>query len=231
MKKVAKMYKRRGFSLAEVLLTLAIISVVAAMTIPTVVNIYQDAQYKTSYQKAYSDANNALTAMLKDYEYQIRTGDYDNSATVNNFTAFKNKFRVQKECFSNNRGECFALSNVYPGSECLQGVLDGEGNFVDAGVCTYSSPLAFIDSSGRSWTTYSNTENAFLVDTNGGVGPNKLGKDRWVFSFTSRANKQYTSLNAEYVMPTHNDYVIKSRICPSGDCKYCTWLFGKTPCH
>ena len=48
------MTKRFGFTLAEVLITLGIIGVVAAMTMPTLMNSTQGAQYKTAYKKALS---------------------------------------------------------------------------------------------------------------------------------------------------------------------------------
>ena len=43
-----------GFTLAEVLITLGIIGVVAAMTMPTLMNSTQGAQYKAAYKKALS---------------------------------------------------------------------------------------------------------------------------------------------------------------------------------
>lgn len=45
---------RRAFTLAEVLITLGIIGVVAAITIPSVINDAQDKQYKAMFKKQYS---------------------------------------------------------------------------------------------------------------------------------------------------------------------------------
>ena len=45
------MTKRFGFTLAEVLITLGIIGVVAAMTMPTLMNQTNGAQYKAAYKK------------------------------------------------------------------------------------------------------------------------------------------------------------------------------------
>ena len=42
------MKKRRAFTLAEVLITLAIIGIVAAITIPSIVTSYKDKQYNTA---------------------------------------------------------------------------------------------------------------------------------------------------------------------------------------
>ncbi|MBQ8168447.1 prepilin-type N-terminal cleavage/methylation domain-containing protein [bacterium] len=54
------MTKRFGFTLAEVLITLGIIGVVAAMTIPTLVSNTNGAQFKTAYKKALSTLNQGI---------------------------------------------------------------------------------------------------------------------------------------------------------------------------
>ena len=54
------MTKRFGFTLAEVLITLGIIGVVAAMTIPTLISNTNGAQFKTAYKKALSTLNQAI---------------------------------------------------------------------------------------------------------------------------------------------------------------------------
>lgn len=55
------MTKRFGFTLAEVLITLGIIGVVAAMTIPTLMNSTGQAEFKTGYKKVISTLNQAIT--------------------------------------------------------------------------------------------------------------------------------------------------------------------------
>ncbi len=50
-----------GFTLAEVLITLGIIGVVAAMTMPTLMNSTQGAQYKAAYKKALSAIAQGVT--------------------------------------------------------------------------------------------------------------------------------------------------------------------------
>jgi prepilin-type N-terminal cleavage/methylation domain-containing protein len=49
--------RRSGFTLAEVLITLAIIGVVAALTIPAVVKNYQETERKTQYKNAENTIN------------------------------------------------------------------------------------------------------------------------------------------------------------------------------
>ena len=70
------MTKRFGFTLAEVLITLGIIGVVAAMTMPTLMNSTQGAQYKAAYKKALSALSQAvvLNVALDDYNFADLTG-------------------------------------------------------------------------------------------------------------------------------------------------------------
>jgi prepilin-type N-terminal cleavage/methylation domain-containing protein len=53
--------QRKGFTLAEVLITLSIIGVVAALTIPAITASSNEARAKTSIKKAVSVLNQALT--------------------------------------------------------------------------------------------------------------------------------------------------------------------------
>lgn len=62
-------YKNRnnGFTLAEVLITLGIIGVVVAMTIPTLISKYKHKEYETRFKKAYS----MLAQATYDLPYRI----------------------------------------------------------------------------------------------------------------------------------------------------------------
>lgn len=61
MKGKNQMRKSLGFTLAEVLITLAIIGVVAAMTIPSVIVNTNQQEFKTGFKKAISVLNQAIT--------------------------------------------------------------------------------------------------------------------------------------------------------------------------
>ncbi len=60
-------YRKFAFTLAEVLITLGVIGIVAAMTIPTLVNSYKEKQRVTQLKKAYSVLNQAFTMAVADY--------------------------------------------------------------------------------------------------------------------------------------------------------------------
>lgn len=58
---------KNAFTLAEVLITLSIIGIVAAMTLPTLIQKNQDKQLISQTRKVYADINNALLLAQKDY--------------------------------------------------------------------------------------------------------------------------------------------------------------------
>ena len=73
------MKRLKGFTLAEVLITLAIIGVVAAIAIPSVISNSQQQEFKTGLRKAVSVLNSAITMnMAIDGETP-----YDNKDTFN----------------------------------------------------------------------------------------------------------------------------------------------------
>lgn len=96
------MTKFKGFTLAEVLITLGIIGVVAAMTMPTLINSTQGAQYKTAYKKALSVMSQAvvMNIALDDYDLsQTVAGTNDKTHTdevQSIYTLFKNRMNVVK---------------------------------------------------------------------------------------------------------------------------------------
>ena len=67
---------KKGFTLAEVLITLAIIGIVAALTIPSVISNYQQQEFKTGLKKAVSVLNEAIqTNIAQDGETPYDTND------------------------------------------------------------------------------------------------------------------------------------------------------------
>ena len=73
------MTKKFGFTLAEVLITLGIIGVVAAMTIPTLISNTNSAKFKSQYKKTLSTLNQAALMGTAQYDLDFAsltgTGD------------------------------------------------------------------------------------------------------------------------------------------------------------
>ena len=91
------MKRLKGFTLAEVLITLAIIGVVAAISIPSVISNSQQQEFKTGLRKAVSVLNSAITMnMAIDGE-----SPYDNANLFNylmrHMSIIKSTTRLDKE--------------------------------------------------------------------------------------------------------------------------------------
>ena len=71
------MTRRFAFTLAEVLITLGIIGVVAAMTIPTLISNTNGAQFKSAYKKALSSLNQAvlMNVAMEDTDFSTLKAD------------------------------------------------------------------------------------------------------------------------------------------------------------
>ncbi len=182
---------KKGFTLAEVLITLGIIGVVAAMTIPTLISNYQKRQFVTGLQKGYSIMNNALKmALAEDLtdnlnqtslwqalpEDSFSVGIWQN-IDFSEFVGVLSKYlKVQKYCNPNEDG-CFNIQYK---------MLNGDD---DDGFYTKSNRLKVytadglvyyfrLDKTPLAWYDYDLPFSGYIgIDVNGDSGPNQNGRD------------------------------------------------------
>ena len=67
--------KNQGFTLAETLITLGIIGVVAAMTVPVLISNTNGAKYRSQLKKTYSTLNQAGLMAQAHYDYDYSGTD------------------------------------------------------------------------------------------------------------------------------------------------------------
>ena len=218
--------RKVAFTLAEVLITLGIIGIVAAMTLPGLIAKYQEKQWRVAYKKAYSEFSQAYLRLQEDGEFvdisnidlveDSETGAqfYVTEAIGQNFRAISKYFNTVKTCFDNNADKCWVCN-------------EGQSGYISGGAPDWlgcdGTSYAFVESSGLAWYLYRNNEYPILVDVNGNNRPNKLGKDRFVMKFASNNPNLFYASNVDRISP-FNDYISKSRWCPEGNCLYKTWL-------
>ena len=100
-----KRKRRYGFTLAEVLITLAIIGVVAALSIPAVISNSQQQEFKTGLRKAVSVLNSAITMnMALDGE-----SPYDNA----NLFGYLQKHMTVMQSFSRLASKYYVAVDEY----------------------------------------------------------------------------------------------------------------------
>ena len=108
--RLSNMRVRSGFTLAEVLITLGIIGVVAAMTMPTLMSSTQGAQYKAAYKKALSALSQAVTLNVALDEWNF--ADADGGTTYNIGKMLTNRMNVvRKACPDGLNLECAETSD------------------------------------------------------------------------------------------------------------------------
>lgn len=204
------LFNSPAFTLAEVLITLGIIGVVATMVVPALINTTNDLEFKTEYKKAYSDLSQALTRAISEGSLTPRIAQNDAIATDSEWIAFKNAFKITTECTPAQLYSCWI-----------------NGDVVNTSCPSTGSSSSFIDASGRSWAEYFNQENIYLVDTNGFKSPNKFGKDRWIFTFTNASNVRISSGLPTKVSPYSDDITGSGTLwCNYPPCYYKTWLYN-----
>ena len=83
---------KSGFTLAEVLVTLAVIGVIAAMTIPTLLGTTNQAELKTAFKKSLSVLNQAISMSVALDSSDASTGTGTDAANLANF--FRQRLNV-----------------------------------------------------------------------------------------------------------------------------------------
>ena len=124
-------FKRRAFTLAEVLITLGIIGVVAALTIPNVVINYQKQETVSKLKKAYSVMQNAIKMSETD-NGEVSTWTPVSEKSAENTEAFVKKYFVP---YLNISKYCGYVSDSSPQNDCYAKV--------DSGIVTNGSTYGY----------------------------------------------------------------------------------------
>lgn len=176
---------RAAFTLAEVLITLAIIGVVAALTIPTLVQNYQTRAWKTASDVFKIKLEEALRVM----NTQQTLAGYRNTEDFVN--ELSNHFKITKICKNDDLTSCFP-DKVYWDDEEIDvanlktadkfGQDDWDTDVVGVQFANGTTGLIAYNPTECSQDPYSNQVNvtkclAILYDTSGYKNPNTNGKD------------------------------------------------------
>ena len=166
---------KKGFTLAEVLITLAIIGVVAALTIPTVIaNYNQKAQY-TAFMKSYNTLQNAFTlGMTQNGNPAI---NFDNATEKDYEDFFNDYFAKNLKVAASCKGNPDACVSANTPIRYLNGELIGENASLHGFAGAYPSVLL----QDGSLVVYNHGDAYVAVDTNGGKAPNTFGRDLFLF--------------------------------------------------
>jgi prepilin-type N-terminal cleavage/methylation domain-containing protein len=149
---------KTGFTLAEVLITLSIIGVVAALTIPTLTRNYEKQQWITNFKVAYNILLSATNMVLAD-----NNGLLPHSAYVENYEKY---LKIIKRCPDDTAG-CFGATY-----KRMNGSPENYEYFNQKILLSNGIAVAFRNGFGF-----------VAIDTNGVKGPNVNGKDVFIMSY------------------------------------------------
>ena len=168
---------KKGFTLAEVLITLAIIGVVAALTIPSVIVKTQQQEFKTAAKKAYSVLSQAVQLTEVKDGYTFANGGLFVQALINNMNVVKvEKDFTERETFNT----LHALP--YPGSALATRAPTGGTGVIDPEEIpsiTNISIAVFYTADGMRYHIGDIAPQGMvvLVDVNGDKGPTRYDTD------------------------------------------------------
>src|SRR3989339_329004 len=161
---------KKGFTLAEILITLTIIGIVASLAIPSLIQSVQNNQYKTAWKSALSDLNQVNTRLLMDNGGTVNGVFLNDTDLVNKYSSYLSYI---KKCPSGQN--CWHVANNWyelngnpRNANYGEGLILSNGNLIgfyqESQTCAYNG-------NGLPTCGY------MYVDINGFKGPNTIGKD------------------------------------------------------
>lgn len=174
------MNKRFAFTLAEVLITVGILGIVASIVTPTVLANYQKHTLATKFKKVIFELDSAVDILLTE----------ENRDNINYSSIFKNT----------NGIEDFVNNYLQPVKKCVNGAGKCFADKYNSGAhnnpCASKTAWVLVDSAAICPFKYSNTLQV-VIDVNGAAKPNQNGRDIftvWYFGTNPYARSAlYTS--------------------------------------
>lgn len=199
--------KRLAFTLAEVLIVMSIIGIIAEMTIPSLMSNIRKTQFQTQLKKEYAVFNQALIMIGTD-----SGGDFSSALTSAGISAtngqasdsqawlnlLATKMNVVKTCPPGNTsttayGGCFAsLYAYYTGGTTMTGWIDTTIRY--AGLLKDGSVFSVYNIANGNTCTGTLGSSVYngsicgtiTVDINGQLAPNKFGADMFCLLITAK---------------------------------------------
>lgn len=197
--------KKLAFTLAEIIIVLGIVGIIAEMTIPGLVTSYQETATLAGLKKTYATLTtvfqNAIMENGKTNAWPLTVaGDYtEGAAVITNYIL--PQLKVSKNCGFINWGQptkgCWAYGYYIDGSNGANGPPDG---------CL---SVTLSDGTNLCFANVSNPTTHYYfriyADINGLKKPNRYGKDRFVFVAGYRTYDKVEPYGTDNLYPTINE--------------------------
>jgi len=204
-----KMFKKNNnfscsfaMTLAEVLITIGIIGVVCAMTIPTLMQNMQERATIAALRKIMSTLSNAYTLAVQENGTPENWGLAATAIGAENMlNTIATYLNISKNCGRNSG--CFPTNYLKLNNDAYTNNIDGNSNMAKVQLADGSllAAGAYSNCTTYNWGSTPALQNLcgeFYVDINGFKKPNQWGKDLFLFNLTKygiipAGTAQYTS--------------------------------------
>ncbi len=187
--------EKKAFTLSEVLVTLTIIGIIAALTVPMVMGNHKKVEYATKLKKGYS----LLSSAIKLTEQNINLPINKWTPSMGSNASFYNSYL--KDTLKGSKSADFATSKAFESTNSNSGMsssgpnasTSGSGSTGSSGSSSTSPAINTNNAASEvvrlddgTYMIIAASDNAFIFtfDLNGLKGPNEAGRDR--FSFVAR---------------------------------------------
>lgn len=191
--------RKAAFTLAEVLITLGIIGVVAALTIPTLIGKYQKLVWVAQLQKSYNTASNSLKQTMAIDEVTEFTDTefykwFNFNNYVNHIIQYEKSEQILKKYFKIVKFMRPRDPEYYNTSPIMYFSLSDDSYLDFFGQQYYIGKFTFADGSEIHISfrmTHQLIDDGMLgylwIDVNGhSKGPNRWGRDFFIFEITKK---------------------------------------------
>lgn len=194
-----KSFKKKAFTLAEVLIVIGIIGIIANMTIPTLVKETTAQQRISMLQKTYSEMSQAFTTAVNE-NGPITDWGIDHGV----YAQFMSKYLKMIQICNETAGQgCFAKGVMYRtldgGDDAVyDNTIDGNSNcrLADGAAVNFHIVFPACDRVAGTSPSLSAVCGYIMTDVNGDKGPNMQGHD--YFFFWINKNGVITPMGTEF---------------------------------
>ncbi len=196
-------FTKRAFTLSEVLITLGIIGVIAAITIPMLMTKYYEKRTVNQLRETQSILAQAVRMSEEEYgdadtwttEYWSKKGAEDIA------TKLKASLKIATDCgVSDTKNSCIKKTYLRRNSQ---------KHDVNYATDTRYYKIVLLNGTAVWWKATDQSERRkgsyieFFVDTNGVNPPNTWGKDLFVFSYENEGLRPFGAPNSVYPYKNH----------------------------
>ena len=185
--------RQKGFTLAEVLITLVIIGVIGALTVPSLIQNTQKQEYVTALKKTYSTLSQVMQMIIAEEgspKCLDENGNESGWACSNTdvYNIFKKYLNNASECGTNGTAGCAHQGKVKFLNNAPDAQLWQDGGYSRL-ILADGVQIYFVGASKNctqeQWGVSSGC-GAVVADTNGAKKPNQWGRDTFLFGFNEK---------------------------------------------